>query len=81
MVSREIRLISTFHFPEIMLNIITRSTDGWFAVQLNRCSGNDSLAMYPEDKVVFPLRRDRLCRIRKARKTHLRDAGEVVAKA
>jgi formate dehydrogenase major subunit len=54
-------LSSTFHFPEIMLNIITSSV-------------SDSLAMCPEYKVVT-------CRIRKARKTHLRNAGEVVAKA
>lgn len=42
---------------------------------------SDSLAMCPEYKVVIPLRRDRLCRIRKARKTHLRKEGEVVVKA
>ncbi len=54
-------LSSTFHFPEMMLNLITSSV-------------SDSLAMCPEYKVVS-------CRIRKARKTHLRDAGEVVAKA
>ena len=54
-------LSSTFHFPEIMLNIITSSV-------------SDSLAMCPEYKVVS-------CRIRKARKTHLREAGVVVAKA
>ena len=35
----------------------------------------------PEYKVVIPLRRDRLCRIRKAKKAHLRKAGEVVEKA
>ena len=35
---------------------------------------SDSLAMCPEYKVVS-------YRIRKARKTHLREAGEVVAKA
>ncbi len=34
----------------------------------------------PEYKVVIPLRRDRLCRIRKAKKAHLRKAGEVVEK-
>ncbi|HRH67998.1 MAG TPA: formate dehydrogenase subunit alpha [Flavobacteriales bacterium] len=54
-------LSSTFHFPEIMLNVITSSV-------------SDSLAMCPEYKVVT-------CRIRKARKTHLRKEGEVVAKA
>jgi formate dehydrogenase major subunit len=54
-------LSSTFHFPEIMLNVITSSV-------------SDSLAMCPEYKVVS-------CRIRKARKTHLRNAGEVVEKA
>jgi formate dehydrogenase major subunit len=54
-------LSSTFHFPEMMLNLITSSV-------------SDSLAMCPEYKVVS-------CRIRKARKTHLRGAGEVVAKA
>ena len=52
---------STFHFPEIMLNIITSSV-------------SDSLAMCPEYKVVT-------CRIRKAKKAHLRKAGEVVEKA
>jgi formate dehydrogenase major subunit len=54
-------LSSTFHFPEMMLNLITSSV-------------SDSLAMCPEYKVVS-------CRIRKARKTHLREAGEVVVKA
>ncbi len=53
-------LSSTFHFPEIMLNIITSSV-------------SDSLAMCPEYKVVT-------CRIRKAKKAHLRKAGEVEAK-
>ena len=53
-------LSSTFHFPEIMLNIITSSV-------------SDSLAMCPEYKVVT-------CRIRKAKKAHLRKAGEVVEK-
>lgn len=50
-------LSSTFHFPEIMLNIITSN---------EHCSE----AMCPEYKVVS-------CRIRKARKTHLRKEGEV----
>jgi len=54
-------LSSTFHFPEMMLNLITSSV-------------SDSLAMCPEYKVVS-------CRIRKARKTHLRSPGEVVANA
>jgi formate dehydrogenase major subunit len=54
-------LSSTFHFPEIMLNIITSSV-------------SDSLAMCPEYKVVT-------CRIRKAKKAHLRKPGEVVEKA
>ena len=54
-------LSSTFHFPEMMLNLITSSV-------------SDSLAMCPEYKVVS-------CRIRKARKTHLREAGELVTKA
>lgn len=54
-------LSSTFHFPEMMLNLITSSV-------------SDSLAMCPEYKVVS-------CKIRKARKVHLRGAGEVVAKA
>jgi formate dehydrogenase major subunit len=54
-------LSSTFHFPEIMLNIITSSV-------------TDSLAMCPEYKVVT-------CRIRKAKKAHLRKAGEVSLKA
>lgn len=44
-------------------------------------SVSDSLAMCPEYKVVIPLRRDRLCRIRKAKKAHLRQAGEVTLKA
>ena len=52
---------STFHFPEIMLNVITSSV-------------SDSLAMCPEYKVVT-------CRIRKAKKVHLRKAGEVRVKA
>ncbi len=54
-------LSTTFHFPEMMLNLITSSV-------------SDSLAMCPEYKVVS-------CRIRKAKKAHLRKAGEVVAKA
>ena len=54
-------LSSTFHFPEMMLNLITSSV-------------SDSLAMCPEYKVVS-------CRIRKAKKTHLRQAGEVILKA
>ena len=80
-------LSSTFHFPEIMLNIITRSTICCFAVHRTRCSVSDSLAIplgrdrsCPEYKVVIPLRRDRLCRIRKAKKAHLRKEGEVVEK-
>ena len=48
----------TFHFPEIMLNVITSDV-------------HDSEALCPEYKVVS-------CRIRKARKGHLRKAGEVV---
>lgn len=56
-------------FPKVMLNLITR-----FAASRLCCSVSDSLAMCPEYKVVS-------CRIRKARKTHLREAGEVVAKA
>jgi formate dehydrogenase major subunit len=63
-------LSSTFHFPEIMLNVITRSSKLRFAAQWIRCSVSDSLAMCPEYKVVT-------CRIRKARKAHLRKAGEV----
>ncbi len=51
-----------------MLNIITSSV-------------SDSLAMCPEYKVVIPLWRDRLCQNRKAKKAHLRKAGEVVEKA
>ena len=54
-------LSSTFHFPEIMLNVITSSV-------------SDSLAMCPEYKVVT-------CRIRKAKRAHLRKAGEVVERA
>ena len=57
-------LSSTFHFPKIMLNIITSSV-------------SDSLAMCPEYKVVIPLGRDKQCRIRKARRTHTRNAGEL----
>jgi hypothetical protein len=56
-----------------MLNIITRSTIHGFAVVRSRCSVTDSLAMCPEYKVVT-------CRIRKAKKAHLRKAGEVVDK-
>jgi len=52
-------LSSTFHFPEMMLNLITSSV-------------SDSLAMCLEYKVVS-------CRIRKARETHLRGAGEITA--
>jgi formate dehydrogenase major subunit len=54
-------LSSTFHFPEIMLNLITSDV-------------HDSEAMCPEYKVVS-------CRIRKAKKAHLRKAGEMVEKA
>jgi formate dehydrogenase major subunit len=54
-------LSSTFHFPEMMLNLITSSV-------------SDSLAMCPEYKVVS-------CRIRKAKKAHLRQAGEVIMNA
>ena len=54
-------LSSTFHFPEIMLNIITSDV-------------HDTEALCPEYKVVS-------CRIRKAKKGHLRRAGEVVEKA
>ena len=54
-------LSSTFHFPEIMLNVITSDV-------------HDSEALCPEYKVVS-------CRIRKARKGHLRKAGEVSVKA
>jgi len=61
-------LSSTFHFPEIMLNIITSSV-------------SDSLAMCPEYKVVIPLWRDRLCRIRKAKKAHLPKEGDVTLRA
>ena len=64
-----------------MLNIITRSTLSGFAVQRFRCSVSDSLAILrqaqdgvcPEYKVVT-------CRIRKAKKAHLRKAGEVSVK-
>lgn len=51
-------LSSTFHFPDIMLNIITSD---------EHCTE----ALCPEYKVVS-------CRIRKARKTENRKAGEVV---
>ncbi|MBV6403924.1 MAG: molybdopterin-dependent oxidoreductase [Flavobacteriales bacterium] len=53
-------LSSTFHFPEIMLNVITSDV-------------HDSEAKCPEYKVVS-------CRIRKARKAHTRNAGEVLLK-
>ena len=58
----------------MMLNLITRSTICCFAVHRIRCRVSDSLAMCPEYKVVS-------CRIRKARKSHLRQAGEVILKA
>ena len=53
-------LSSTFHFPEVMLNIITRSISSCFAVQRFGCSVSDSLAILrqaqdgvcPEYKVV-----------------------------
>lgn len=71
----------TFHFPAIMLNIITRSNVPGFTVQRFRCSVSDSLAILrqaqdgvcPEYKVVT-------CRIQKAKKAHLRKAGEMVEK-
>ena len=50
-------LSSTFHFPEVMLNIITSDV-------------HDTEALCPEYKVVS-------CRIRKAKNTHLRKAGEI----
>ena len=53
-------LSTTFHFPEIMVNIITSDV----------C---DTEAMCPEYKVVS-------VKIRKARKSHMRNAGEVVMK-
>jgi len=56
-----LRLRLTFHFPDMMLNLITSSI-------------SDSLAICPEYKMVS-------CRIRKARKTHLWVAGEVIANA
>lgn len=70
------------------MNIITRSTSFCSAVQRFRCSVSDSLAILrqaqdgvcPEYKVVIPLRRDKLCRIQKAKKAYLRKAGEVVEK-
>jgi formate dehydrogenase major subunit len=51
-------LSTTFHFPEVLVNILTSGVA-------------DSEAMCPEYKVVS-------VDIRKARKTHLRNAGEVV---
>lgn len=48
--------------------------DGPRAACLPAEGRSDSLAMCPEYKVVT-------CRIRKAKKAHLRKAGEVVAKA
>jgi formate dehydrogenase major subunit len=51
-------LSTTFHFPEVLVNILTSGV-------------SDSEAMCPEYKVVS-------VDIRKARKTHLRQAGELV---
>lgn len=51
-------LSTTFHFPEVLVNILTSGV-------------SDSEAMCPEYKVVS-------VDIRKARKTHLRKAGELV---
>ncbi|MCB0793064.1 MAG: hypothetical protein H6595_05085 [Flavobacteriales bacterium] len=48
--SREVKpgiLSSTFHFPEIMLNIITRSV-----ALLRSCDMHDTEALCPEYKVV-----------------------------
>ena len=64
-------LSSTFHFPEIMLNIITSSVGDSLAIPLWRDRS------CPEYKVVIPLGRDKQCRIRKARRTHTRNAGEL----
>lgn len=50
-------LSTTFHFPEIMVNILTSDV-------------HDSEAMCPEYKVVS-------VKIRKARKSHMRKAGEI----
>lgn len=62
----------TFHFPEIMLNVITSDV-------------HDSEALCPEvprSAVAATRRRSKVvsCRIRKARKGYLRTAGEVVEK-
>jgi|GEM_PF-4928492 len=68
-----VKLSSTFHFPEMMLNLNTR-----FGASRLRCSVSDSLvrrtADAPEYKLVS-------CLIRKARKGHLRNAGEVSVNA
>ena len=61
-------LSSTFHFPEMILNMITSSVSDSLAIPLRRDRS------CPEYKVVS-------CRIRRARKAHLRKAGEVVEKA
>ena len=53
----------------MMLNLITRSVSDSFAILRQAQDG-----VCPEYKVVS-------CRIRKAKKAHLRQAGEVVHKA
>ena len=62
-------LSSTFHFPEIMLNVITSDVHDSEAIL--RRAQDDAC---PEYKVVS-------CRIRKAKKAHTRKAGEVSIKA
>jgi len=58
-------LSSTFHFPEMMLNLITSSVSDSLAILRQARDG-----VCPEYKVVS-------CRIRKAKKAHLRKVGEV----
>jgi len=58
-------LSSTFQFPEIMLNFITSSVSDSMAILRQAQDG-----VCPEYKVVT-------CRIRKAKKAHLRNVGEV----
>lgn len=47
---------STFHFPEILLNIITRSTICCFAFQRPHCSVSDSLAMWAASPIGVDLK-------------------------
>ena len=58
-----------------MLNIITSSVSDSPTIPHRRDRS------CPEYMVVIPLGRDSLCRMRKAQKAHLPEAGEVVLKA